>query len=77
MCLRQSSIAIKRHQNDNNIYKGKHLTRSNLHFRGLNYHWGRKHDSMPEKKALDRHLSVLLLNHWKKEERESGPGLSI
>ena len=43
------SIAVKRHQDHSNSYKGKHLTGAGLQFRGLvNYHHDRKHGGVRE-----------------------------
>jgi hypothetical protein len=55
---------VKKHHGYSNSYKGKHLTGTGLHFRGLvHYHHEEKHgdmqaDMMPEKKLRVLHLDL-------------------
>jgi hypothetical protein len=61
---------VKRHHVHSNSYKGKHLTRAGLQFRGLvPYQYGRKHGSMQADMVLEKELRVLYLN-WQEAERE-------
>ena len=56
-CLRQCFIAVKRHHDHDNSYKGKHLIGAGLQFRGLvYYHHGRKHGGVQADMVLEKLL---------------------
>ena len=49
------SIAVKRHQDPGNSYKGKHLIGLAYRFRGsIHYHHGRDHGGMQADMVLER-----------------------
>ena len=57
------SIAVKKHHDHRNCYKGKYLTGAGLSFRGLvHYHLDRKHGSMQVDMELEGELRVLHLD---------------
>jgi len=57
------SVAMKRHHNHSNSYKGKHLIGAGLQFRGLVcYCHGRKHVGKQADLVLKRQLRVLHLD---------------
>ena len=61
--LVRDSVAVKRHHDPNNSYKGKHLIKAGLKFRGLvHYHHGRKHGSMQADTVLEKELRVFFLS---------------
>ena len=74
------SIAVKRHHDQSNSYKGKHLTGAGLQFRSLVHcHYGGKHGGTQVGTVLrERLLRVVHLDE-KATQRESdtGPGLNI
>ena len=55
------SVAVKRHHNHGNSYKGKYLIGvAHLQFRALvHYHHGRNQGSLQEDMVLESELSVL------------------
>jgi hypothetical protein len=53
--LNQSSIAVKKHHDHSDSYKGKYLMGISLHFRGLDsYHHNEKHGGMQVDMVLER-----------------------
>jgi hypothetical protein len=57
------SIAVKRHHEHGNSYKGKHLIGAGLQFRGLvHYHHGRKHGSIQSDMMLEKEPRILHLD---------------
>ena len=55
------SIALKRHHDHGNSYKGSHFIGAGLQFRGLVHHHGRKHGDMQADMVLEKELRVLHL----------------
>ena len=54
-CLSLGFIAVKRHHDHGNSYKGKHLIGAGLQVRGsVHYYHGRKHGSMQTDRALEK-----------------------
>ena len=57
------SIAVKRHHDQGNSYKGKHFRVAQLQFRGLvHYHHGGKHGSTQAAMVLEKEPRVLHLD---------------
>ena len=72
------SIAVKRHHDHSNSYKGKHLTGAGLQFRDLvNYHHGRKHSGVQADVVLEREQRVLHLDYKQQKERERATGSGL
>jgi hypothetical protein len=62
VCLRVS-IAVKRHHDQGDLYKGQHLIGAGLLFRGLvHYSHGGKPGSMQTDLVLEKELRVLHLD---------------
>jgi hypothetical protein len=55
-------VAVERHPNHNNSYKGKHLIGDGLEFRGLVHCQGKKHYSMQGNMVQEEKLRVLHLD---------------
>ena len=54
---------MKRHHDQGNSYKGKHLIGAGLQFRGsVHYHHGRKHGSIQADMVLEKELRVMHLH---------------
>jgi hypothetical protein len=54
VCLREVSIAVKRHHDLSSSYRRKHLIGAGLQFKGLvRYHHDRKQDGMQGDMVLD------------------------
>ena len=72
------SIAVKRHHEHGNSYKGKHLIGAGLQFRGLvHYHHGRKRGSVQSDMMLEKESRILRLDlQVAGREKHTGPGLS-
>jgi hypothetical protein len=47
-------IAVKRHHEQGNLYKEKHLIGAGLYFQKFNYHHGRMQGSMQADMVLDK-----------------------
>ena len=59
----QGYITVKRHHGYDNSFKGKHLIRAGLQFRGVvHYYHGGKQGDMQGDRVLERQLSVLHLS---------------
>lgn len=57
------SITVKRHRHHSNFYKGKHLIKGGLQFRGLvNYCHGKKSGGTQADVVLERETRVLHLD---------------
>ena len=62
MCLRVS-VAVKRHHEHSNFYKGKNLIEAGVQFRDLiHYHCGGKHGAMQADVVLEKEMRVLHLD---------------
>ena len=62
------SIAVERHHDHRNSYKGRHLIGGDLQFRGsVHYHHVGKHDSVQADVVLEKELRVL---HWDPQAAE-------
>lgn len=73
------SMAVKRHHDHSNSYRGKHLIGTGLKFRGLAHcHQGGKHGDTQEDMVLEMQLGVLHLDRQAaRRESDTGAGLSI
>jgi hypothetical protein len=59
---------VKRHHEQCNSYKGKHLIGAGLQFQGsAHYHHGRKHGSVQVDMVLEKMLRVLHLDPWQQK----------
>jgi hypothetical protein len=76
VCLFVFFIAVKRHHDHNNSYKGKHLIGAGLQFRdSVHYHHGGKHGGTQAGRVLKRDLRDLYRDQ-QAARRESDTGLS-
>jgi len=68
-------VAVKRHHDHGNCYKGKHLIEAGLRFRGIVHYHDEKHGSLQTDMVLEKELSftscstgrikgTVCLSHW-------------